>query len=156
MVQGGITTQGHVVLQALVIKGEKMNQVIIEENLFKFTYQEISDILISNNFGEKYEQDDIYKMFCGSSYFAIAKMDEQSIGYIRAISDEYLVTFIAEIIVHKDFQGKGVGRKLMQHFNKRYAHTTVWSCVFEENIEFMKKFGISYKKKLFSCTRKWL
>lgn len=135
-----------------------MQQIEITENSFKFDHEEIIDVLVSNHWGERdqYSKEDIYKLFCGSSYFAIASIDGKSIGYIRAISDNTLVTFIAELIVHKEFQRQGVGSELMKHFNEKYAHTTIWSCVFEDNVEFMEKCGIRNKKQLFSCTRKAL
>lgn len=62
-------------------------------------------------------------------------------------------------MVHKKYHGKGVGRKLMEAFDKKFKHTTVWSMTpvsqNRDAIAFLEKFGFKNNTKIFVvCTRK--
>lgn len=130
-----------------------MNLLKIEENNLDYDKKNIADILISNGWGKSYEDNNIDRTFKGSSYFAIAKIKNKEIGYIRAISDNISVTFICEVIVHKAYHKKGVARELMRKFNKAHSHTAVYAMSFKDNFDFFSKFGIRKKEKLVSHSR---
>ncbi|RBQ31590.1 hypothetical protein CRU92_05090 [Arcobacter sp. FW59] len=130
-----------------------MNKIVISENNFDFNIKNIEEILTSNKWGDSYRENSITKTFKGSSYFAIATIDKKEIGYIRAISDNFYVTFICEMIVHKDFQKKGVARELMKVFNEAYSNSCVYAMSFENSIDFFGKFGIKRRENLFSFSR---
>lgn len=130
-----------------------MKKIKISENSFEFNKKDIEEILTSNNWGKKYSKDNIYKHFSGSNYFAIATVGKKQVGYVRALSDGNTVTFLSEIIVHKDYQNNGIGKKLMKSFNKKYAHTSVYSFSFKEQVGFFEKFKINQKDNLIPCSR---
>ena len=57
-----------------------------------------------------------YKLLCGSTYFVVAVDDEvnQVIGYITALSDGTNSSFIPLLEVLPNYQGKGIGTRLMK------------------------------------------
>jgi GNAT superfamily N-acetyltransferase len=50
-----------------------------------------------------------------------ARTGEKLIGLGNAISDGHLVVYYSHMLVHPEFQGKGIGRKMMQALQRRYA-----------------------------------
>ena len=50
----------------------------------------------------------------GSPFIATARCSEQLVGMIRLVGDGAYILHHAGIVVHPDFQRKGVGRKLMK------------------------------------------
>lgn len=50
-----------------------------------------------------------------------ARDGERLIGLGNAISDGHLVVYYPHMLVHPEYQGKGVGRKMMQALQSRYA-----------------------------------
>jgi predicted N-acetyltransferase YhbS len=50
-----------------------------------------------------------------------ARNGERLIGLGNAISDGHLVVYYPHMLVHPEYQGKGVGRKMMQALQSRYA-----------------------------------
>ena len=48
--------------------------------------------------------------------------DERLIGLIRAVGDGWSVVFIQDLLVHPDYQRRGVGTALMQEMLHRYTH----------------------------------
>lgn len=130
-----------------------MKKIKISENSYEFNKKDIEEILTSNNWGKKYSKDNIYKHFSGSSYFAIATVGKKQVGYVRALSDDNTVTFLSEIIVHKDYHNNGIAKKLMKAFNKRYSHTSVYTLAFKEQVGFFEKFKIKQKDNLIAYSR---
>ena len=45
----------------------------------------------------------------------------QMIGLGNAISDGYLVVYYPHLLIHPDYQGRGVGRLIMQRFQDKYG-----------------------------------
>ena len=57
------------------------------------------------------------------SYTAIA--DDELAGFIRVITDESLVTYVCEIVVHTKFVRRGVGRALLDHVQNQFPGTRI-------------------------------
>lgn len=62
----------------------------------------------------------------------------------RAFSDDILMTFIPDIFVHPEYQGKGLGKMIMESIKERYGHTVFYFGAqpgrenFYENLGFKK------------------
>lgn len=63
------------------------------------------------------------------------------IGVARVMSDDNTLTWLAELIVHPDYQSLGVGKRLVDVVKKKYAHTTILLETFLWNRKFFKKCG---------------
>ena len=55
-----------------------------------------------------------------SHALATARIDGRLAGLGNAISDGHLVVYYPHLLVHPDFQGRGVGRRLMAALQERY------------------------------------
>ncbi len=44
------------------------------------------------------------------------------VGLGNAISDGYLVVYYPHLLVHPDYQGKGIGRMIFNRFQKKYGN----------------------------------
>lgn len=55
-----------------------------------------------------------------SDSLVTARIENQLIGIGNAISDGHLVVYYPHMLVHPDFQGLGVGRKMMELMQTRY------------------------------------
>ena len=57
----------------------------------------------------------------GSHALVTARDGERLIGLGNALSDGHLVVYFPHMLVHPDFQHRGIGRRLMQALLDRYA-----------------------------------
>lgn len=64
------------------------------------------------------------KIGIGNSFFLVSALaDGQTVGMTRVISDGGYYMLVADVIVHPDFQGQGIGRAMMtQAMARIYAH----------------------------------
>lgn len=83
-----------------------------------------------------------------TSYYHIAVYEEDElIGYVDCVSNGVTDAYIQDLMVHPDYQGKGVGTDLM---NKMITHLKekriyIISVVFEECLKpFYDKFGFCH------------
>lgn len=58
-----------------------------------------------------------------NSLLTLAAYDgDRLIGILRAVGDGCTIVFVQDLLVHPDFQRKGVGSALLQSVMTRYAH----------------------------------
>ena len=80
-----------------------------------------------------------------SSYYHIAVYEKEAlIGYIDCISNGVTDAYIQDLMVHPDYQGRGIGtdlmKKMIDYLKKK--HIYMISVVFEEKLKpFYEKFG---------------
>lgn len=67
--------------------------------------------------------------------------DGKLIGMARVFSDGKFTSYLAELVVHPDYQGMGVGRKIVEVLKDRCGHTTIVFETTENNRKFYKKCG---------------
>jgi len=60
-----------------------------------------------------YSSDELYKAISNSWYLISVYNNEKLIGFGRIISDGVYQTFIVDMIVHPEFQNKGIGSKVL-------------------------------------------
>ncbi len=80
-----------------------------------------------------------------TSYFHIAVYEENNlIGYIDCVSNGVTDAYIQDLVVHPDYQGRGIGTALMNKMigHLKEKHIYMISVVFEESLKpFYRKFG---------------
>jgi GNAT superfamily N-acetyltransferase len=59
------------------------------------------------------------------SHVQVAEHEGKIIGYIRSISDQMITTYVCEILIHKDWRGKGVGRNLLDSCKETFPTTRI-------------------------------
>lgn len=80
-----------------------------------------------------------------NSYFHIACYDKgMLIGYIDSVSNGVTDAYIQDLMVHPDYQGKGIGTELMHMMISQLKKNRIYmiSVVFDEKLlPFYKRFG---------------
>ena len=66
--------------------------------------------------------DTIRAAVAGSSLVAAAFDGERLVGLVRALSDDATVSYVQDVLVHADFQHRGVGARLMAAVAHRFGH----------------------------------
>jgi ribosomal protein S18 acetylase RimI-like enzyme len=88
-----------------------------------------------------------YKKSLMNSYFYICCFnDNELIGFLDVVSNGITDAYIQDIIVKPQFQGKGIGKKLMNMAIEKLKEDGVYaiSVLFHEsNLEFYKKFNFN-------------
>ena len=82
-----------------------------------------------------------------TSFFHIAVYDEdQLVGYVDSVSNGVTDAYIQDLMIHPDYQGKGLGTDLMKKMidSLKEKHIYIISVVFEENLKpFYDRFGFN-------------
>jgi len=83
-----------------------------------------------------------------SAFIIAAHLGESTIGMARVISDGGYVAYIADVVVHPDYQGLGIGRTMMEQVVKHIDSLLeedhlIYSCLLSAKgkEEFYSKFG---------------
>ncbi|MBR6595731.1 MAG: GNAT family N-acetyltransferase [Oscillospiraceae bacterium] len=66
--------------------------------------------------------DMLEKAFAHSLCILGAYEEDRLVGLIRAVGDGHSILFIQDLLVHPDFQRRGIGSTLMGEMLCRYAH----------------------------------
>jgi len=74
--------------------------------------------------------------------------DGELIGMARVMSDDVFVTYLAELVVHPDYQGCGLGRRLLKAVRNYYDDTSIVLVTGSNNRRFYKKCGMKESKLL--------
>lgn len=68
--------------------------------------------------------------------------DEKLVGIGNAISDGYLVVYYPHLLVHPDYQGKGIGQMIMAKMQDKYQHFHMQMLTADgQAIQFYEKIG---------------
>lgn len=91
--------------------------------------------------------EDCYQNERMTSYFHIAAFDgDHLVGFIDTVSNGVTDAYIQDLAVHPDYQGKGIGTKLMNRTIDYLKKNNIFmiSVVFEEKLKpFYKRFGFN-------------
>ncbi len=63
----------------------------------------------------------LYKALTNSHSLITAWIDDKLVGLGNAISDGYLVVYYPHLLVHPDYQGKGIGHKIVEKMQEKYS-----------------------------------
>lgn len=97
-----------------------------------------------------FSQDQLYEGICNSWYQISVYNEQQLIGFGRIISDGVYQTFICDVMIHPDYQGKGVGKKLMQALVKHCEQKGIrWVQLFcaQGKQSFYEKLGFTERER---------
>ena len=83
---------------------------------------EVIDIYRANNWSSAEKPDELFNALLNSHTLLTAWHDEKLIGIGNAISDGYLVVYYPHLVIHPDYQGKGVGKTILKKFRERYGN----------------------------------
>ena len=96
----------------------------------------------ANNWSSAEKPEQLLNGLMNSHTLITAWSNDKLIGLGNAISDGYLVVYYPHLLVHPDFQGKGVGTLIVERLKKKYEgfHQQMLTAD-GKAIEFYKKRG---------------
>jgi len=79
---------------------------------------------------------------CNSHSLITAWYNERLVGLGNAISDGHLVVYYPHLLVHPDYQGKGIGKMIMDKMQEKYGSFHMQMLIADgKAIDFYKKNG---------------
>ena len=116
---------------------------------------ELAGLYSDAGWGEFYGNEHILKeRFENSTFSAFSTHDEKVVGCIRVLSDRVSITWIAEILVAKEYQRQGIGRELVACTLKEFQHTDIYLETFGNAAGFFEKCGLSVRPAMVVCSKK--
>jgi len=85
------------------------------------TTEEVLEIYKANHWSSAEKPDELMAALRNSHSLVTARVAGKLVGLGNAISDGHLVVYFPHMLVHPDFQGKGIGRKMMSAMLIKYA-----------------------------------
>ena len=133
----------------LPLKAEKIKHMKIEIKTDKNVDQKaVLQLYQLNEWSSAQKPDQLYQGLLHSHTLITAWHKEKLVGLGNALSDSFLVVYYPHLLVHPDYQGKGIGKKIMDRFNGIYEGFHQQILVSDANsIEFYKKCGFSMAGK---------
>ena len=98
-----------------------MNKIIYQVES-KLDPSEFTDVLNSSTLGERRPVNDvdrINKMCKNANLIVTARLDGKLIGIARSMTDFVYCTYLSDLAVDKEFQKKGIGKRLIEETKKQ-------------------------------------
>ncbi len=87
----------------------------------KVPKDKIISLYKSNKWSAADKPELLYNALIGSHFLVSAWASDQLIGIGNAISDGHLVVYYPHLLVHPDYQGKGIGKRIFDKMQEKYA-----------------------------------
>lgn len=117
----------------------------------KIDPERVIDLWLSVSWGKSddYNKNDTEDALKNTSALIKAENSKgELIGIARILSDNKYHTVLAEIIVHPNFQKKGIGTAIIKKLMDEYSHTTIYLDALPDNEQFFAKQGFVKRKKM--------
>jgi GNAT superfamily N-acetyltransferase len=128
----------------------------VDINPPRVDYQQLRALLGLSGWGseDSYPDAVLEKMIKGCSYFVVAHETNNLLGYARAFTDDIMVTWIAEILVHPERRRQGIGTHIMKELLRITGHTAIYAEALVGTEGFLESFGITKRTTLVACACK--
>jgi GNAT superfamily N-acetyltransferase len=83
---------------------------------------DVISIYKANRWSSAEKPDQLYNALLNSHSLITAWHNQKLVGLGNAISDGYLVVYYPHLIVHPEYQGKGVGKLILKKFQEKYGN----------------------------------
>lgn len=104
--------------------------------------KELVSLYKSNNWSSAESPDLLFKAIKNSHNFVTARLNNELIGLGNSISDGYMVVYFPYLLIKPEFQGKGIGRMIMNKLQEQYANFHMQMLTADINsIPFYNKIG---------------
>ena len=84
--------------------------------------EKIIKLYKANKWSSAEKPDLLYKALMNSDSLITAWDGNRLVGLGNAISDGYLVVYYPHLLVHPDYQGKGIGKMIVDRFQNKYGN----------------------------------
>ncbi|WP_239726541.1 MULTISPECIES: GNAT family N-acetyltransferase [unclassified Mammaliicoccus] len=93
------------------------------------------DVYVKNN-------EDMTVLLKNTCYFVTVWDNDQLVGLTRIISDDHSIAYVQDILIDPDYQGNGIGSKLLNMIKERFNHVrqvVLMTDTSEKTINFYEK-----------------
>lgn len=111
----------------------------------KFTKKQVQQLFLSVNWISGNYSERLYKALMNSSTVLTVWDDDKLVGLTRVLDDTEMLAQIHYVLVHPDYQGKGIAGKMITYIKEKYKNFLYLEVMPEEkeNASFYKKYGFS-------------
>lgn len=111
----------------------------------KFTQEQVQQLFLSVNWISGNYPERLYKALMNSSTVLTAWDNEKLVGLIRVLDDTEMSAQIHYVLVHPDYQGKGIAGKMLEYVKEKYKNFMYLEAMPEDknNVPFYQKHGFS-------------
>lgn len=85
------------------------------------SHSEIISLYESVNWSSARKPDQLYQALLNSHTLVTAWDGHRLVGLGNALSDGFLVVYYAHLVIHPDYQGQGIGRKIVNRLQEKYG-----------------------------------
>ena len=106
------------------------------------TQEDIVELYKANRWSSAQKPEQLFKALMHSHSLITAWDDEKLIGLGNALSDGYLVVYYPHLIIHPNYQGKGIGKQILLKLQEKYGEFHQQILVADGNaVNFYEKCG---------------
>ncbi|WP_316786991.1 GNAT family N-acetyltransferase [Pedobacter frigiditerrae] len=103
---------------------------------------DIIDLYKANKWSAADKPNELYNALTNSHSLISAWDNDKLVGLGNAISDGYLVVYYPHLLVHPNYQGKGIGQMIVKKMQEKYGHFHMQMLTADgKAIEFYNKVG---------------
>lgn len=84
--------------------------------------EQVIAIYKANGWSSADKPKELYNALLNSHSLITAWDGDKLIGLGNAISDGHLVVYYPHLLIHPDYQGRGIGKKIMDKFQEKYGN----------------------------------
>lgn len=81
----------------------------------KMDFDKVAEMLSKAYWSEGIEKDEVMKGAANSALVVGVFMDNEQIGYGRAISDKTRIAYISDVYIDENFRNQGIGQRLVEY-----------------------------------------
>ena len=119
-----------------------------------FDRDQILELYKLNHWSSADKPELLFKALKNSHKLIIAYYNDKAVGLGNTFSDGYLAVYYSHLLVNPDFQGQGIGKIIMDRFQKIYSDFHQQVLIADgKAVEFFKKCGF---EKAGDCQAMWI
>lgn len=121
-----------------------MNKVLIKRET-NLSFEEFREILINSTLGERRPINDLDRLrtMCENANLIVtARLEDKLIGVARSVTDFVYCTYLSDLAVDKEFQKKGIGKRLIEETRKQSPQATLILLSAPAAVEYYPKIGM--------------
>ena len=111
----------------------------------KFTKEQVQELFLSVGWVSGNYPERLYKALMHSSTVLTVWDDENLVGLTRVLDDTEMLAQIHYVLVHPEYQGKGIAGKMIEYIKEKYKDFLYIEGMPEDknNVPFYQKHGFS-------------
>ena len=84
--------------------------------------EQVTELYKANEWSSAQSPSTLYNGLMNSHTLLSAWDGDRLVGLGNAIADGYLVVYYPHLLVHPDYHGQGVGKRIVERFQEKYGH----------------------------------